>query len=307
MNKIVQLIMRSKAAVYIAALLCLALWTCQVVYCKTGSDGLLSMLLCPIMGYLLLKMSRDFSLNDVRCTFPATLFFMGCAIAPQIVSSNNELLHLVLFPLACYLLLCTYRKHSAMGSYFVAFALLGIECLLSPPLLLLFPLLVFLCASIGSLRIRTFFAAIWGLLFPYWVVGGVLFLLGNTEPVGDYFGQILLFGAWDTLPNDYRLWFPLVWALLLALPGSVVALLNRAMKLQANVVFRFLIMAFALLLLSLVLFPFLYVSLLPCVLLFASLIGSVLFVKDGGRVQNIYFFILLVFWAASLFFVYGTT
>ena len=101
MNKIVQLIMRSKAAVYIAALLCLALWTCQVVYCKTGSDGLLSMLLCPIMGYLLLKMSRDFSLNDVRCTFPATLFFMGCAIAPQIVSSNNELLHLVLFPLAC--------------------------------------------------------------------------------------------------------------------------------------------------------------------------------------------------------------
>lgn len=299
--------MRSKAAVYIAALLCLALWTWQAIDDGTGTDCLSAMLLCPIMGYLLLKMSRDFSLNDVRCTFPATLFFMGCAIAPQIVSLNSALMHLVLFPLACYLLLCTYRKRSAMGSYFVAFVLLGIECLLTPPLLLLFPLLAFLCASIGSLHIRTFFAAIWGLLFPYWIAGGVLFLLGDTEPIDNYFGQILMFGTWDGMPYDYRLWIPLAWTLLLALPGSVVALLNRTMKLQANVVFRFLIMAFVLLLLSVVLFPFLYVSLLPCILLFASLIGSALFVKDGGRVRNIYFFILLTFCAASLFFVYGTT
>ena len=100
--------------------------------------------------------------------------------------------HFILFTIACYILLRTYRSRSAMGSYFLAFALVGSQCLMAPSLLLTLPWLVLCGVFMESLHVRTFLAALWGLLCPFWIVCGVLFLTDRVGDIATYFGHILL-------------------------------------------------------------------------------------------------------------------
>ncbi len=309
MNKIAHFIMHGKAAAYIAALLCVVAWVIRLVEQEGRVDvyACLGLLLCIVVGYLSVKVSRELSFNEVKNTLPATLFFMGCAIAPQIIPMREDAVHIVLFPLACYALLRTYRDRSAMGCYFLAFALVGIECLLIPSLLLTLPFLVLCGAFMDSLHKRTFFAALWGVLFPYWVVGSILFLTDRMELVASYSGQILssLFCRRPVL-DSFQLWAQLLWMLLLVLPGSVGILLDHTMRLQGSAGFRLLITSFMVLLVTVALFPMTYPVLLPCGLLYASLIGSTFFVRNMTRAKNIFLVVLLLVWLLIFGYTYGT-
>ena len=153
---------------------------------------------------------------------------------------------------------------------------------------------------------RTFFASLWGLLFPYWVVGSVLFLTDNTELILSYLDRIELSAlAIPSLLNTPQLGALLLWILLLAIPGSVMILLDRTMKLQVSAGFRLLISSFLLLLVTIALFPMLYPVLVPSLLLYASIIGSVFFLRNNMRAKNWYFMLLLVLWILSLAYAHG--
>ena len=301
MKKLVHFITYSKAAAYIAALLYIVVWGFRSALAGTFSlSGCLGLLLALAAGYLSVKVAREFSFCDAKNVLPATLFFMSCAVAPQL-SLERGGAHLILFSIASYVLLHTYRSRSAMGRYFVAFAFVGAECLLMPSLLMVLPWLVLCCAFMDSLHARTLLASLLGLLCPFWVMGGVLFLAGRTGFVAPYLGQIL--PSVSSVPmvlGDSQLWMPLVWALLLAVPGSVVILLNRTMTLQANVRFRFVIVSLVVLLIAISLSPECYAALFPCVLVGASLIGAGLFVTSDDRARNIYFLALFILWLVVL-------
>lgn len=309
MNKLAHFIVHSKAAAYIAALLCVVAWVIRLVEQGGGADvyACLGLLLCIVVGYLSVKVSRELSFNEAKNTLPATLFFMGCAIAPQMIPVSEDAAHIVLFPLACYALLRTYRDRSAMGRYFLAFALVGIECMLIPSLLLTLPFLVLCGALMDSLHKRTLLAALWGLLCPYWVVGSFLFLTDRMGLVGAYFGQILspLFCGRPVL-DSFQLWAQFLWMLLLALPGSAAILLDHTMRLQSSAGFRLFIISLVVLLVTVALFPMTYPALFPCGLLYASLIGSIFFVRNMTRAKNIYLVVLLLVWSLILGYTYGT-
>ena len=70
--------MHSKAAAYIAALLCVVAWVIRLVEQGGGADvyACLGLLLCIVVGYLSVKVSRELSFNEAKNTLPATLFFM---------------------------------------------------------------------------------------------------------------------------------------------------------------------------------------------------------------------------------------
>ena len=298
MNKIAHFIVYSKAAAYIAALLYIVIWCSKSVLSGGITfSGSLGLLLSLVVGYLSVRVAREHSFNDTKGALPATLFFMGCAIAPQTGLVRGDLAQFVLFIVACYILLCTYHKRNAMGSYFLAFALVGVQCLMTPSLLLTLPLLVLCGVFMESLHVRTFFAALWGLLLPYWVAFGALFLTDRVALIAPYFEQIFppVFGVSEILNTPQR-WAQLLWMFLLALPGSVMILLNRTVKLQANAGFRLLITSLVVLLVTIWLSPACYPALFSCVLLFSSLIGTVLFVGNGGRAKNIYLIVLLILW-----------
>lgn len=302
MNKVVRFIIHSKAAAYIAALLYIAVWCCRSVLAGDFSlSGCLGLLVTLVVGYLSIKVAREFSFGDGKNTLPATLFFMGCAVAPRLSLSGGEGMHLILFSAACYVLLRTFRSRNAMGGYFLAFTLVGMQCLMTPTLLLALPCLVLCGAFMGSLHTRTLLAALWGLLCPFWMVGAVLFLMDRTGFVVPYLERIL--PSVSSVPavfGSLQLWMPLPWALLLAVPSSVVVLLNRTMKLQASAGLRFVILSFVVLLVAVCLSPDCYVALLPSVLVVASLIGAGLFAGSNGRVRNIYLLVLMILWIIAV-------
>ncbi len=302
MKKVVRFIIHSKAAAYIAALLYIAVWCCRSVL--TGDfnfSGCLGLLLSLAAGYLSVKVAREFSLSDVKNVLPATLFYMGCTVAPQLNLVGGNRVHFILFSISCYILLLTYRNRSAMGGYFFTFVLIGIECLMSPSLLLALPWLVLCGSFMDSLHVRTFLAALWGLLCPFWIVCGVLFLTDRVGDIAPYFGHILPSElSMSIVLGDTQLWVPLLWALLLILPGSVAILFDRTMKLQANAGFRFVIVSLVVLLVAVCLSLEIYMALFPSVLISASLIGAGLFVTGEGRARNIYLLALFVLWLVAL-------
>lgn len=304
MNKLAHFIVRSKAAAYIAALLCVIAWAIHSTECG-GIDAYdcLGLLLCLIMGYLSVKAGRELLFNDMKSVLPATLFFMGCAIAPRIIPQGIDGVHFILFLLACYVLLQTYRDRSAMGNYFLVFVLVGIQCLLAPPFLLTLPWLVLCGTFMESLHGRTLLAALWGLLFPYWVVLCVLFLTDRMYLVAPYLGRIFPMPFVGCgVPDSLQLWALLIWVLLLAFPGSVSIVLDRTMKIQSSAGLRLLIFSLVILLVSIGLSPDVWSALTSCVLLLASLIGSVLFVRNGTRATNIC--LVAMFFGWLLFFGY---
>lgn len=304
MKKLVHFITYSKAAAYIAALLCVVSW-CVQVETKTLA-GVLWLLLSLVMGYLLIKVNREFSLSDTKNTLPATLFFMGSALAPNLLSQHGSGVHFILFSVACFMLLRTYRSRDAMGTYFLAFALIGVQCLLSPSLLLTLPFVVLGGAFLESLHGRTLFAALWGLLFPYWMTCGVLFLTDRVGLIAPYLGQVIPVSSAPVL-TSFNLWAQLLWALLLVVPGCIGILLNHTMKLQTSAGFRLIITALLVLAVAIGVSPANYSALFPCVLLGASLIGSALFVGSEKRARNIFLVVLVLVGLASLGYVlYGT-
>ena len=294
----------SKAAACIAALLCIASWWVQTN--AKDLTSILTLVLSLALGYLLLRANRELSLSDTRCTLPATLFYMGCALLPALLAQRGVGLHFAFFGIACYLLLRTYRDREAMGRYFLAFSIIGIECLLAPRLLFTLPLLVLMGAFVESLHVRSFFAALLGLMLPYWVAFCTLFLTDRVGEMAQFFdfanagippmGMFTMSGI--SLPLSA---LPMLWVLLLALPGCVKLLLDRTLKQRANAGYRFLIGVVAILILTIAVSGSLYLLLLPSTLLLSSFLGSSLFMGARSRAKNIYLILLLVLW---LLFIY---
>ena len=297
MNKIARFMIRSKAATYIAALLCVVVWTLQLIEEGGGAHNYWALLIWAFAGYLAMKVERELSFNEARSSLPVTFFFMGCSMVPQVGLELDGILHFLMFPMACYVLLRTYRKRDAMAGYFLAFAIIGIQCLITPPLLLVLPWLVLCGFFMDSLHGRTIFASIWGLLLPFWVAFGVLLLTDRTMLAASYLNQIVP-SAWE-VPAWEQFTPQLLWVVLLIVPGGVMLLFNRVMRTQANVGYRLLMVALIVLLVAIAISPELYSKLSLCVLLYASLIGATMFVGNEDRARNIFLVALLVFWVAS--------
>ena len=307
MNKLAHFIVHSKAATYIAALLCIVVGIVQMVRDGAGYlQGGLVLLAYLLAGLLLVRTCRELSLNGGKSTFAATLYYLGCAIAPRLSGSSSEGLVFLLLPAALYLLLRTYRHRFAMGGYFLAFVLVGVACMLVPPLLWAMPLLVLCGILMDSLHGRTLLAALWGLLCPYWVMAGVLFM---TDRIGEV--PLYLQSLASPLAASRALWGqPLVlvqwlWMLLLVVPAIVKEWLNHAMRAQANASFRFVTVSFAMMSVAAMAIPGACLALSPCLLLIASLIGSVQFMDTGRRGWNIYLIVLLLLWVLLGGYAYG--
>ena len=308
MNKLAHFIVQGKAATYIAALLCIVVGIVQMVRDGAGYlQGSLVLLVYLLAGLLLVKTCRELSLNGGKSTFAATLYYLGCTIVPRLSVDNSEGLAFLLLPTALYLLLKTYRHRFAMGGYFLAFVLVGVACMLVPQLLWAMPLLVLCGAFMESLHGRTLLAALWGLLCPYWVMAGVLFLTDRIGEVSLYFQSLVsptvaARELWSQ-PLVHGQW---VWMLLLVVPAGVKIWFDHTLRAQANASFRFITIAFVVMLIAAMAIPSVCLALSPCLLLLASLIGSVQFMDTTRRGWNIYLFILLLLWVLLGGYVYGS-
>ena len=313
MNKITHFIVHSKVATAIAALLCIGVWIQTIV--QSGSGEVLSylnLLLYLIFGVLMGSYSERSTTSSRRSPFPTTLFYMCCAINPQLAIWQEGTLCLMLMVAAYHILATTYRERTAMGSYFAAFASVGIASIFTPQLLYLAPILILCCGFMQSLHVRTAIAALLGVIVPYWVAFCILFLTDNTH-LGQSFVDRLIVGssyATDSLLVPIRegdtLAVPMIavqwgWVILLTIPAIVHHTLSGTTKVKTRAIHNMQIGHMTTLLIGMMILPSLYGTMQPTLITLTASIGYGIFVAENkGRGRNIWLITLLIIWLLIL-------
>ncbi len=313
MKKIANFIIHNKVATYVAALLCICIWTSTFIVGGTNFStplsstlqAILSIITYVTVGIYLIRTNDRSAFNiPHKASLIGTLFLMSCALVPQ-VADFRPLVQLILLSFACHLLLGTYRSHNSMGVYFIAFTLVSMTSLSTPTILLVSPILLSCCALLQSLHIRTVMAAIFGLLLPYWVTVCMLFLADVPIPIDTFLDSLI--SPTPTLQQTkivdiYGYAFHLgslqtLWLLLLVIPSIIVTFFSHSVpkaRTQSNLYFLCIMMLT--LLAFIAIFPSLYVTTLPLLLLSSSISSGIFFISTTSRGTRAYLIILLVVW-----------
>lgn len=311
MKKIAQFIVHSKAAPIIAALLCLCVWG----YTDNGQSVALAytqLFTFVLAGFTFIRINAKFDFNSKHSAFPITLLLMCSALNPQMTWPG--ILMMVLLTSAISIVLHTYRKRHAMGSYFMAFALMSMGSLYVPQLLYLMPVLLVCCRLMQSLHLRSTLAALLGALFPYWTAFCVLFLTDNMQRIQPFTEaltanvtpvatQLLLpLGDGNTMALP-TMSIQLCWSLLLIVPAAASLLYTVNVKVQTRATLFVQCTMLATFIIAAFILPSLYAPLQPVITLLTAIIGSTLFVSSHSRGQNIWLVALLLLWllTASLY------
>lgn len=312
MKKILNFIVHSNAAGALAAvaLACMYVATSNGYLPDAGGSilvagaewkGYISLVGCILMGYLSVKPSVEYTLSNVHTQLPVTLFLMGCTIVPQQVCTPRNLAVLALLAVGCYVLLRTYRNSRASGSYFTAYVFLGLATLIEPQLLWVAPLLLICCISLHSLCVRTVAAGVMGLLCVYWLTFGLLYMTDHMAVAHDFVARLTHYD-WSNYPLPYTVadaftkLSPLLWILLLIIPGSIVILKDNTLNLRSRTCYYYSIVVLGVLLLLCIVLPALYTTLLPLCLLLAAYIGIPLYAEANTRGKCIYAMVILLMW-----------
>ena len=313
MRKISHFIVYSRAATVIAALLCMITWGHTVM--QDGTGGILSyvnLLLYVVFGVLIGRFGDHISMgNHHKTTLPATLFFMSCAINPQLALWQEGTIYLMLMAGAYHILLDTYRNPTAMGSYFTAFCLIGIASLHSPQLLYVAPALILCSGFMQSLHLRTALAALFGILIPYWTAFCILFLTDNTPLIQVFVEKLttsaphasatihIPLGEGNTIAIPMML-VQVMWTLLLAIPAIVHHILSTTSKVRTRAIRYMQIGDMAtLLIIATLIAPSLYTALQPTIVALTAILSHDFFIVER-KSRNIWLIALFVIWLLIL-------
>ena len=135
------------------------------------------LLLMLIDVYLMLRIISNNSLYSTRTYFAPSLFLMLICGAPFALPFTAGLITLTLTLISISILLSSYEQTRAISEYVSAFVFFGIATLFVPKWMYLLPFLFIGCSFIGTLTFRAFLASLLGLIAPYWIAAGVLFII----------------------------------------------------------------------------------------------------------------------------------
>lgn len=147
------------------------------------------------------------------------LFLVLMAGTPFVLSLISALVCLTLTLLAVLILLNTFGQQRAVGAYCTSFMLIGLSVVLIPQWIYLLPFLLIGCASIRTLNMRTFLAAMLGFVVPFWIGAGLLFL---SDGIGNFlisFNEIVHLSPISCRHLSPTQWPVFLLILLLALPA----------------------------------------------------------------------------------------
>ena len=306
MKKIFGFILHSKAATIVAALLCISMWWFSPESRSSLLIPSIATLFYSALGFYLMRINKRIAFNiPGNSPLAGTLLLMSCALVPQMATSLMPIVHLILLASACSLLLYSYRRNDAMGTYFIAFALVGVASLITPTILFVAPLLLICCPLLKSLHIRTILASILGLLLPYWVIVCALFLTDIPIPI-DTFADTLLSPTSPTphkelfLAHGYKLSFAVIqmlWLLLLTIPSIIATFFSRSiLKARTQSSLYFLTTIMLLTLVFVAIFPALYTTLIPLLILANAISGASFFTGRNNMGARVYLLIMLIVW-----------
>lgn len=273
-------------------------WWGAVIFPAWVMEGI-NLLLCLLALYLLAELNNAYSLVGRRGMLHGLfflLFWTSVPFASHCVEAN--------LTLCCLLgsmgsLFKSFQQRHASAALFSMFLFLGLGSMVCLPVLGLVPLLYVATWYFQSLTVRSFFAGLMGLAWPYWVLFVYAFCVGRLEVFADLFRPFfpsLLSGYAVVSPISWMLW-SVTLLLFFGCLGYVLYHYGRY-KIRTRLFLIFILWwTFSIAVLwvlvpmsSHVLSPLLYAS--------AGLLAGHLFSFSFTRVSNICFLVVLLFLVA---------
>ena len=279
----------------VAALLSTLLWCAEGVFTSAMLGG---WLLCGLTAYLWMETGNANSLVRVRSLLtPATyVAMMGAAYSlhawqPATVAACAML--------ASYnLLFRSYQRTDAVSPLFHSFLCLSIGSLFFPQLLFFVPFyLCYAAIYFRSLTWRTFWAAVVGVLLPYWFVAGYELYAGDVGRFVAHFADLVDFQRLQVESyqhlNGFQLGFA-IWVILLSLVAAVhCARTSFNDKIRTRMLLRFLMVQELLILAFMALQPARFTVLFALLLMNSAPLLAHYFALTGSRFSNSLFVISL--------------
>ncbi len=171
-NKIQSAIATGRFTLPVVAISVLIIWMISI---KPWTD-IITMFIYAITGYLLIELNTAFSLIKVRTTLHVSIYMIATAVCMFLHDFKDISLIPLLFVYSLFCFLNSYEHSNPTNTIFSSLFFLGTATILFPYMIFYTPLLLLSMVSFRCMNIKSFFAALVGIIAPYWIFFAYTFL-----------------------------------------------------------------------------------------------------------------------------------
>ena len=173
----------------VSALLAIGLW--WFPQCQFSREYAVSLLIALLTAYIIVESNNTYQLIRVRSYMISSLWFFCMATMGMFHTSPPALFASFCLATSHYLLFRTYQRPQAVTDTFHTFLMLSVGCLAYAPLLLMAPFFLwYILVFMRSLSLRSFFAALVGLVTPFWFWVGWLMWKNDFSSVLEWWNGL---------------------------------------------------------------------------------------------------------------------
>lgn len=181
----------------VAALIATLLWVAEDVY---DWSRLLGWLFCGVNTYLWIETNNTHSLMRVRSLMTPSIFVLLVGITIFLHQLQDAWFVATLMLISYYQLFRSYQNVSDVTAVFHAFLCIGLGSLFFSRLLYFVPFyLWYTVVFLRSLTLKSFCAALIGVLLPYWFAGAYALAMGDTNWLWAHCLELIQFQPFDRM------------------------------------------------------------------------------------------------------------
>ena len=267
-------------------------------------DTLLNLAITAVTAYFLVELDTRNSIIRIYSRMITSSFLILTTMTGAFVF-DSYVFTALLWTFFFNFLFSSYQDKNAAGRVFYAFLFLGLSSILCIHTLFFLPVLWFCMQSnIMSMGKRTLAASVIGFLLPYWFMGGYLLFTGDVSFFVTHFSKITSFGiplALNTLDDNALTSFILLASL--SIIGIIHYIRNSNKdKIRTRMFCETIIATNLFTILFILLQPYLFINLLPVLVVTTSILISHFIVLTSTRLTNIsVIFIIAIVTAATIY------
>lgn len=210
---------------------------------------------------------------------------------------NFQPAHIVLvFVMTAYFpLFFSYQRTNSMPLIFTVFLMISAASLVAPKLLLITPAFWIVQIALRSFTIRTFFASLFGIITPFWILLGTAYINGTLESTYAHFIGIFHFVKPDFTAWSMHHWLSFALVTLMGLSGCLNFYRQSYLdKTRTRTYMGVAVIMFIASLVLLLLETAHFNEIFPLVLINASILSGHHLASESTRFSNIYTIIICI-------------
>ena len=250
-----------------------------------------------LSSFLIIELNNINALIRVYSRMISCSYIMLFLMTGLLTASESVVLVQFCVIVFYFFLFSAYQDKDAVGRVFYAFVALSVASTFFVQILYFLPVAWILTSTnILSLNLRTFCASLFGLLFPYWIVGGYLLYNGDISWLVGHFEDITRFAPLC----DYNALTPIqitVFALIVVLTFTgMVHLLRNSFKdkIRTRMFYEIFMIFDFLTIVCLVLQPAYYDFLIGIIVVNTSPIIAHFMALSSSKITNMAFFVIIM-------------